>query len=106
MIQRATTTPDSLPPSKSLLHMLLKRVSASRSKAASFLDGRKYQAGHLAEFCRKCSPCFRSIAVSYSANLGFSIKKIPHDSWSSAGGRNHRYCGNDSQSGCVTQTNT
>ena len=35
-----------------------------KKQGGSFLDGRRYQAGHLAEFCRKCSPCFTSIAVS------------------------------------------
>jgi transcriptional regulator with XRE-family HTH domain len=31
---------------------------------ASFLAGTRYQSGHLTEFCRKCSLCFRSTAVS------------------------------------------
>ena len=62
--ERATTTTGSLPPSKSLLRTLLKRVSVSRRKVASFLAGMRYQSGHLTEFCRKCSLCFRSIAVS------------------------------------------
>jgi len=44
--------------------MLLKRVSVSRRKAASFLAGTRYQAGHLAEFCSKFRLCFRSTAVS------------------------------------------
>src|SRR5215467_9159215 len=42
----------------------LERVSVSRRKVASFLAGTRYQPGHLTEFCRKCSPCFRSTAVS------------------------------------------
>jgi exodeoxyribonuclease V alpha subunit len=42
----------------------LERVSVSRRKVASFLAGTRYQPDHLTEFCRKCSPCFRSIAVS------------------------------------------
>ena len=37
--ERATTTTGSLPPSKSLLRTLLKRVSVSRRKVASFLAG-------------------------------------------------------------------
>jgi hypothetical protein len=53
-----------LPLSKSLLRTLLKKVSVSRRKVASFRAGTRYQSGHLAEFCRKCSPCFRSTAVS------------------------------------------
>src|SRR5215211_7374283 len=60
MIQRATTTTGSLPLSKNLLRTLLKRVSVSRRKVTSFLAGTRYQQGHLAEFCRKCSLCFRS----------------------------------------------
>ena len=63
MIQRATTTTGSLPLSKSLLRTLLTRVSVSRRKVASFLAGARYQSGHLMEFCRKCSLCFRSTAV-------------------------------------------
>jgi len=63
MIQGATTT-GSLPLSKSLLRTLLKRVSVSRRKVASFLAGTRYQSGHLAEFCGKCSLCFRGTAVS------------------------------------------
>src|SRR6516164_4666453 len=43
MIQRAATTTGSLPLSKSLLHTLLKRVSVSRRKVASFLAGTRYQ---------------------------------------------------------------
>ena len=64
MIQRATTTTGSLPLSKSLLRTLLKRVPVSRRKVASFLAGTRNQSGHLAEFCRKFSLCFRNTAVS------------------------------------------
>jgi len=42
----------------------LKRVSVSRREVACFLAGTRYQLRHLTEFCRKCSFCFRSIAVS------------------------------------------
>src|SRR6266516_4651160 len=106
MIQRATTTTGSLPLSKSLLRTLLKRVSVSRRKVASFLAGTRYQSGHLAEFCRKCSLCFRSIAVSYSGNPACSIKEAARDSCSSTRLGTHRYSGDDSQSGCGTQANT
>src|SRR5712671_6243582 len=105
MIQRATTT-GSLPLSKSLLRTLLKRVSVSRRKVASFLAGMRYQPGHLTEFCRKCSLCFRSIAVSYSGNPACSIKEVARDSCSSTRLGTHRYSGDDSQSGCGTQANT
>src|SRR5207244_5991597 len=64
MIQRAMTTTGSLPLFKNLLRTLLKRVSVSRRQVASFPAGTRYQPGHLTEFCRKCSLCFRSIAVS------------------------------------------
>src|SRR5436189_2909570 len=103
MIQRATTT-GSLPLSKSLSHTLLKRVSVSR--VASFLAGTRYQSGHLAEFCRKCSLCFRSTAVSWSGNPPCSIKEVARDSCSSTRLGTHRYSGDDSQSGCGTQANT
>src|SRR6516162_1753949 len=106
MIQRATTTTGSLPLSKSLLRMLLKRVSVSRRKVASFLAGTRYQRGHLTAFCRKCSLCFRSTAVSWSGNPAFSIKEIPRDSCSSTRLGTHRYSGDDSQSGRGTQANT
>src|SRR6266487_3557384 len=105
MIQRATTTTGSLPLSKSLLRTLLKRVSVSRRKVASFLAGTRYQSGHLTEFCRKCSLCFRSIAVSYSGNPACSIKEVARDSCSSTRLGTHRYSGDDSQSGCGTQAN-
>src|SRR6266436_2613769 len=107
MIQRATTTTTgSLPLSKSLLRTLLKRVSVSRRKVASFLAGTRYQPGHLTEFCRKCSLCLRSIAVSYSGNPACSIKEVARDSCSSTRLGTHRYSGDDSQSGCGTQANT
>src|SRR5215813_10260273 len=107
MIQRAAaTTTGSLPLSKSLLGTLLKRVSVSRRKVASFLAGTRNQSGHLTEFCRKCSLCFRSTAVSWSGNPAFSIKEIPRDSCSSTGLGTHRYSGDDSQSGRGTQANT
>src|SRR6266567_7636614 len=106
MIQRATTTTASSPLSKSLLPTLLKKVSVSRRKVASFLAGTRYQSGHLTEFCRKCSLCFRSIAVSYSGNLTCSIKEVARDSCSSTRLGTNRYSGDDSQSGCGTQANT
>src|SRR5436189_4551378 len=107
MIQRATTMTASLPLSKSLLHTLLKRVSASKSKGvASFLAGTRYQSGHLMEFCRKCRLCFRSTAVSWSGNPACSIKEAARDSCSSTRLGTHRYSGDDSQSGCGTQANT
>src|SRR6202022_1016412 len=106
MIQRATTTTGSLPLSKSLLRTLLKRVSVSRRTVASFLAGTRYQAGHLAEFCRKCNLCFRSTAVSWSGNPTCSIKEVARDSCSSTRLGTHRYSGDDSQSGCGTQANT
>src|SRR6516162_1522368 len=107
MIQRAATTTGSLPLSKSLLHTLLKRVSVSRRRRViSFLAGTRYQQGHLAEFCRKCSLCFRSTAVSWSGNPAFSIKEITRDSCSSTRLGTHRYSGDDSQPGCGTQANT
>src|SRR5262249_26107138 len=96
----------SLPRSKSLLRTLLKRVSVSRRKVASFLAGTRNQAGHLTELCRKCSLCFRSTAVSWSGNPAFSIKEIPRDSCSSTRLGTHRYSGDDSQSGRGTQANT
>src|SRR6266571_1964141 len=105
MIQRATTT-RSLPLSKSLLRTLLRRVSVSRRKVVSLLAGTRYQSGHLAEFCRKCSLCFRSTAVSYSSNPVCSIKQVARDSCSSTRLGTHRYSGDDSQSGCATQANT
>src|SRR6516165_11367753 len=106
MIQRAATTTGSLPLSKSLLHTLLKRVSVSRRKVASFLAGTRYQPGRLTEFCRKRSLCFRTVAASWSGNLAFSIKEIPRDSCSSTWLGTHRYSGDDSQSGSGTQANT
>src|SRR5262249_26710782 len=106
MIQRAATTTGSLPLSKSLLGTLLKRVSVSRRKVASFLAGTRNQSGHLTEFCRKCSLCFRSTAVSWSGNPAFSIKEIPRDSCSSTRLGTHRYSGDDSQSSRGTQANT
>src|SRR6266516_1120202 len=105
MIQRATTT-GSLPLSKSLLRALLKRVSVSRREVASFLAGTRYQSGHLTEFCRKCSLCFRSTAVSYSSNPACSIKEVARDSCSSTRLGTHRYSADDSQSVCGTQANT
>src|SRR5260221_1961811 len=105
MIRRATTT-GSLPLSKSLLRTLLKRVSVSRRKVASFPAGMRYQSDHLAEFCRKCSLCFRSIAVSWSGNRACSVKEVARDSCSSTRLGTHRYSGDDSQSGCGTQANT
>src|SRR5262245_6644687 len=106
MIQRAATTTGSLPLSKSLLGTLLRRVSVSRRKVASFLAGTRNQSGHLTEFCRKCSLCFRSTAVSWSGNPAFSIKEIPRDSCSSTRLGTHRYSGDDSQSSRGTQANT
>src|SRR5215813_415628 len=106
MIQRAATTTGSLPLSKNLLGTLLKRVSVSRRKVASFLAGTRNQLGHLTEFCRKRSLCFRSIAASWSGNPAFSIKEIPRDSCSSTRLGTHRYSGDDSQSGRGTQANT
>src|SRR5436190_11200797 len=107
MIQRATTMTASLPLSKSLLHTLLKRVSVSKSKGvASFLAGTRYQSGHLMEFCRKCSLCFRSTAVSWSGNPACSIQEVARDACSSTRLGTHRYSGDDSQSGCGTQANT
>src|SRR6516225_3320481 len=106
MIQRAATTTGSLPLSKSLLRTLLKRVSVSRRKVASFHAGTRNQSGHLTEFCRKCCLCFRSTAVSWSGNPAFSIKEIPRDSCSSTRLGTHRYSGDDSQSGRGTQANT
>src|SRR5436190_14021943 len=106
MIRRATTTTGSLPLSKSLLRTLLKRVSVSRRKIASFLVGTRYQSGHLAEFCRKCTLCFRSTAVSYSGNPACSINEVARDSCSSTRLGTHRYSGDNSQSGCGTQANT
>src|SRR5262245_28213287 len=107
MIQRAAaTTTGSLPLSKSSLGTLLKRVSVSRRKVASFLAGTRNQSGHLTEFCRKCSLCFRSTAVSWSGNPAFSIKEIPRDSCSSTRLGTHRYSGDDSQSSRGTQANT
>ena len=43
MIQRATTTTGSLPLSKNLLRTLLKRLSVSRRKVASFLAGTRHE---------------------------------------------------------------
>src|SRR5262249_16299350 len=106
MIRRAATTTGSLPLSKSLLRTLLKRVSVSRRKVASFLAGTRNQSSHLTEFCRKGSLCFRSTAVSWSGNPAFSIKEIPRDSCSSTRLGTHRYSGDDSQSGRGTQANT
>src|SRR5215813_7658915 len=106
MIQRAAPTTGSLPLSKNLLGTLLKRVSVSRRKVASFLAGTRYQPGRLTEFCRKRSLCFRSIAASWSGNLAFSIKEIPRDSCSSTRLGTHRYSGDDSQSGRGTQADT
>src|SRR5947208_2503671 len=105
MIQRATTT-GSLPLFKNLLRTLLKRVSVSRRQVASFLAGTRYQPGHLTEFCRKCSLCYRSIAVSWSGNPTCSIKEVARDSCSSTRLGTHRYSGDDSQSGCGTQAIT
>src|SRR5260370_25595873 len=105
MIQRATTTGSS-PLSKSLLRTLLKRVSVSRRKVASFLAGAKYQSDHLAEFCRKCSLCFRTIAMRLSGNPACSIREVARDSGSSTRLGTHRYSGDGSQSGCGTQANT
>src|SRR6266481_1740717 len=104
VIQRATT--GSSPLSKSLLRTLLKRVSVSRRKVASFLAGTKYQSDHLAEFCRKCSLCFRTIAMRLSGNPACSIREVARDSGSSTRLGTHRYSGDDSQSGCGTQANT
>src|SRR3984893_16884609 len=101
MIQRATSTTGSLPLSKSLLRALLKRVPVSRRKVASFLAGARNRSGHLAEFCRKCSLCFRSTAVSESGNPTCSIKEVVRDSCSSTRLGTHRYSGDDSQSGCA-----
>src|SRR5882724_11115190 len=106
MIQRATTTTGSLPLSKSLLRTLLKRVSVSRRKVASFLAGTKYQSDHLTEFCRKCSLCFRNIAMRLSGNPACSIWEVARDSCSSTRLGTHRYSGDDSQPGCGTQANT
>src|SRR6266487_1373079 len=105
MIQRATTT-GSLPLSKSLLRTLLKRASVSRRQVACFQAGTRYQPGHLTEFCRKCSLCFRSTAASWSGNLACSIKEVARDSCSSTRLGTNRYSGDDSQSGCGTQANT
>jgi hypothetical protein len=73
---------------------------------ASFLAGTRNQSSHLTEFCRKCSLCFRSTAVSWSGNPAFSLKEIPRDSCSSTRLGTHRYSGDDSQSGRGTQANT
>src|SRR5205807_5880570 len=70
------------------------------------LAGTRYQPGHLTEFCRKCSLCFRSTAVSWSGNPPCSIKEVARDSCSSTRLGTHRYSGDDSQSGCGTQANT
>src|SRR5438876_3789715 len=104
MIQRVTTTTGSFPLSKNLLRTLLKRVSVSRR--LSFPAGTRYQPGHLTEFCRKCSLCIRSIAVSWLGNPVCSIKEAARDSCSSTRLGTHRYSGDDSQSGCGTQANT
>jgi hypothetical protein len=77
-----------------------------KKKGRLFLAGMRYQPGHLTEFCRKCSLCFRSIAVSYSGNPACSIKEVARDSCSSTRLGTHRYSGDDSQSGCGTQANT
>src|SRR6266511_2986895 len=106
MIQRARTTTASSPLSKSLLPTLLKRVSVSRRKVASFLAGTRYQSGHLTEFCRKCSLCFRSIEMRWSGNPACSIKEVARDSGSSTRLGTHRYSGDDSKSGCGTQAST
>src|SRR5208337_9639 len=103
VIQRATTTTGSLPLSKSLLRTLLKRVPVSRRKAASFLAGVRNQSGHLAEFCRKCSLCFRSTVANWSGNPTCSIKEVGRDLCSSTRLGTHRYSGDDPQSGCSTQ---
>src|SRR6266516_1277144 len=106
MIQRATTTTGSLPLSKSLLRTLLKRASVSRRQVACFQAGTRYQPGHLAEFCRKCSLCFRSTAASWSGNLACSIKEVARDSCSSTRLGTNRYSGDDSESGWGNQDNT
>src|SRR6266700_8035793 len=106
MIQRATTTTSSLPLSKSLLRTLFKRPFVSRRKADSFRVGARYQPGHLAEFCRKCSLCFRNTAVNWSGNSACSIKEVARDSCSSTRLGTHRHSGDDSQSGCGTQANS
>src|SRR3974377_1389819 len=107
MIQRATTaTTGSLPLSKSLLRTLLKRVPVSRRKAAFFLAGVRNQSGHLAEFCRKCSLCFRSTVANWSSNPICSIREVARDLCSSTRLGTHRYSGDDPQSGCSTQANT
>ena len=89
-----------------MLRTLLKRVSVSRRKVASFLAGTKYQSDHLAEFCRKCSLCFRTIAMRLSGNPACSIREVARDSGSSTRLGTHRYSGDGSQSGCGTQANT
>jgi hypothetical protein len=66
----------------------------------------RYQSDHLAEFCRKCSLCFRSIAVSWSGNPACSIKEVARDSCSSTRLGTHGYSGDDSESSCGTQANT
>src|SRR5437764_7759694 len=82
-------------------------MSVSKSKGvASFLAGTRYQSGHLMEFCRKCSLCFRSTAVSWSGNPACSIQEVARDACSSTRLGTHRYSGDDSQSGCGTQANT
>src|SRR6266516_2302024 len=106
MIQRATTTTSSLPLSKSLLRTLFKRPFVSRRKAVSFRVGARYQPGHLAEFCRKCSLCFRNTAVNWSGNSACSIKEVARDSCSSTRLGAHRHSGDDPQPGCGTQANT
>jgi len=102
--QRARTTIGSLRLSKSLLRTLLKRPLVSR-KTARFRDGATYQPGHLAEFCRKCSPCLRSTGVSWSGNPTCSIKEVARDSCSSARLGTHRHSGDDPQPGRGTQAN-
>src|ERR1700738_2783527 len=106
MIQRATTTTGSLPLSKSLLRTLLKKVPVSRRKAASFLAGVRNQSGHLEEFCRKSSLCFRSTVTNWSGNPICSIREVARDLCSSTRLGTHRYSGDDSQSGCSAQANT
>src|SRR5208337_4292128 len=72
----------------------------------TFLAGVRNQSGHLAEFCRKCSLCFRSTVANWSANPTCSINEVARDPCSSTRLGTHRYSGDDSQSGCSTQANT
>src|SRR5262249_47435497 len=73
MIRRATTTTGSLPLSKSLWRMLLKKAFASRRRVASFLVGTRPPSGHLAEILQEVQSLlqkYRSELVRQSCLLG------------------------------------